>query len=546
MKVNTKDTYKNPIILCDYSDPDVIRVNDTYYMTASSFNFTPGLPVLASSNLVDWHLINYACKNIPLPQYDIPQNAKGLWAPSIRYHDGKYYIFVASPDDGIFVTEAADPYGAWSELRLIWTGKGFEDPCPLWDDDGKVYLVHGYVKSRIGFNSKLGLLELDPVTLNACSEDKFIFDGTQTQPTIEGPKFYKKDGWYYIMAPAGGVSEGWQTCLRSKSIEGPYEEKIVLSQGGTKVNGPHQGGLVQSPQGKWWFIHFQDKGIFGRVTHLQPAYFKDDWPVIGHKGEPVTEYEKPLDTGAVIKEAGPDSVRACKGCEMDWQWPANHKDSFACMTNFKEYAKSYLISEGEKSEDIKPMPDEGSILKIAVHNKTNGKAGFPVIWKSPHVLSQKLKYYNEYIDVIIEPQRVKEGVRAGVVFLGDEYASIAAERVNGVFRIVYLESYGSERGDDVRSEKIKTAFEIKNIDDYTLVSLHAIFTSDKKGSRVDFCYDLYNDLAEITESKPDEGLRFKTRNAHWVGGRLGVYAFGSNTNEEFFEFNRVKVDEYND
>ncbi len=160
--------YKNPVILCDYSDPDVIRVGNTFYMTASSFNFLPGLPILTSCDLVNWKLVNYACKKLP-KIYDEVQNACGIWAPSIRFHDGKFYIFFGMPDEGLFFVCAENPLAQWSDPVCVWAGRGFEDPCPLWDSDGRVWLVHAYVKSRIGFNSKLGILELDPKTLCAIS-----------------------------------------------------------------------------------------------------------------------------------------------------------------------------------------------------------------------------------------------------------------------------------------------------------------------------------------------------------------------------------------
>lgn len=223
-------TYKNPIMLSDYSDPDVIRVGDTYYMTASSFHFTPGLPLLMSHDLVQWNLVGYAAPTIPLSQFDRPQHSKGIWAPALRFHNGKFIIVVGLPDEGIFVTESADFTGEWTPLRCVREAKGFIDPCPLWDDDGKAYIVHAYAKSRIGFKSRLGIFEVDPQTLDAKSEDSFIFFGEETQPTIEGPKVYKRNGLYYILAPAGGVKQGWQTALRSSSIFGPFEERIVLAQ----------------------------------------------------------------------------------------------------------------------------------------------------------------------------------------------------------------------------------------------------------------------------------------------------------------------------
>ncbi len=123
-----------------------------------------------------------------------------------------------------------------------------------------------------------------------------VFDGHDNHPTVEGPKFHKRNGFYYIFAPAGGVATGWQLVLRSKNIYGPYEEKIVLAQGKTAINGPHQGAWVDTPTGEDWFLHFQDKVAFGRIVHLQPMTWKNDFPVMADNngtGEPVLSYRKP-------------------------------------------------------------------------------------------------------------------------------------------------------------------------------------------------------------------------------------------------------------
>ena len=263
-------SYRNPVLCCDYSDPDVIRVGDTYYMTASSFNYVPGLPILTSADLVNWRLVNYALPNIPEPGYEIPRHACGVWAPAIRWHDGFFYIYYGMPDEGIYMVRAADACGQWDAPKLVRAGKGLIDPCPFWDDDGRAYVIHAYANSRIGFKSRIGIFPMSADGTHAIGEDKFLFDGTANHPTIEGPKVYKQDGWYYIFAPAGGVATGWQTVLRSRRIDGEYEDRIVLRQGNSRVNGPHQGAWVTAADGSDWFIHFQSRGLYGRVTHLQP------------------------------------------------------------------------------------------------------------------------------------------------------------------------------------------------------------------------------------------------------------------------------------
>ncbi|MBP6760077.1 MAG: glycoside hydrolase 43 family protein, partial [Flavobacterium sp.] len=298
---NGDGTYKNPIINADYSDPDAIRVGDDYYMTSSSFNCIPGLPILHSKDMVNWELVNYALKKQPpFDVYDKPGHGNGVWAPSIRFHNEEFYIYYPDPDYGIYMIKTKDPKGDWSEPIMVKEGKGLIDPCPLWDDDGKAYLAYAYAGSRAGFKSLLAICSLNPEgTLANNNDDVIIIDGHDGEATIEGPKLYKRNGYYYVFAPAGGVPTGWQTVLRSKSIWGPYEKRKVLDQGKSKVNGPHQGAWVQTQTGEDWFFHFQDKFAYGRVVHLQPMKWINDWPVIGTDkdgdgtGEPVATYKKP-------------------------------------------------------------------------------------------------------------------------------------------------------------------------------------------------------------------------------------------------------------
>ncbi|RPJ06839.1 MAG: glycosyl hydrolase 43 family protein, partial [Spirochaetaceae bacterium] len=292
-------TYTNPILHADYSDPDAIRVGNDFYMVASSFNVVPGVPVLHSKDLVNWRIINHVVSQIPFPAYDLPQHGRGAWAPSIRYHDGKYFAYIPMPDEGIFMSQADDPAGKWSNLVCVRPGKGWIDTCPFWDDDGQAYLVNAFANSRIGIKSILHLSRMKPDGTGLLDDGRHIFDGTKKHPTIEGPKLYKRNGWYYIFAPAGGVPKGWQTVLRSRSIWGPYEDRIVLHQGSTNINGPHQGAWIELENEESWFLHFQDKGVFGRILHLQPMKWENDWPVIGEDldadgiGQPVARSKKP-------------------------------------------------------------------------------------------------------------------------------------------------------------------------------------------------------------------------------------------------------------
>ncbi len=333
--------YRNPILYADYSDPDAIRVGDDYFMTASSFSNAPGLPLLHSKDLVNWKVVNYVIDKIPDERYKAAIHGCGVWAPSIRYHEGTYYVCFPMPDEGIYMSTAEDPFGKWSEPVNIRPGAGWIDPCPFWDDDGKAYLVAGVAKSRIGYKSVLHMVEMQPDGMGLIGEEVKIFDGNENdQVTIEGPKMYKRNGWYYVFAPAGGVKTGWQTVLRSRNVFGPYEYKVVMRQGDSIVNGPHQGAWVDTVTGEDWFLHFQDVYAAGRITHLQPMSWKEDWPVIGvakegnDYGEPVMEYRKPTVGAGSNEICEPETSDGFTGNKLglQWQWNANPEKNWYELT----------------------------------------------------------------------------------------------------------------------------------------------------------------------------------------------------------------------
>ena len=288
-------TYANPILNADYSDPDVIRVGDKYYMVASDFHYI-GIQVLESADMVNWKIVSQVYDRFDMPGWDANNHyGGGSWAPSIRWHDGRFWVFFCTPDDGLFMSTATDARGPWSPLHCVEKVERWEDPCPLWDDDGQAYLGHS-------------VLGAGPIIVHRMAPDgsRLLDKGrtVYTGPVAEGTKWLKKDGYYYLIIPEGGVESGWQTVLRSRNIYGPYERKVVLEQGPTPVNGPHQGALVDTPSGEWWFFHFQSVNPTGRIVHLQPAGWRGGWPEIGIDtdgngiGEPVDSHGKPATTAA--------------------------------------------------------------------------------------------------------------------------------------------------------------------------------------------------------------------------------------------------------
>ncbi|HET9479253.1 MAG TPA: family 43 glycosylhydrolase, partial [Pyrinomonadaceae bacterium] len=365
------ETYTNPIIHADYSDPDVIRVGDDFYLTASSFNCVPGLPILHSKDLINWRIIGHALqKQLPAEVFSQPQHGNGVWAPAIRFHNGDFYIYYGDPDFGIYMVKARNAAGPWSQPLLIKAAKGWIDPAPFWDDDGNAYLVHAWANSRSGIKSILTINRMSADGTRLLDEGRTVFDGRVAHPTIEGPKLYKRNGYYYIFAPAGGVTSGWQTVLRSKNIYGPYEDRIVMDRGRTMINGPHQGSWVELKSGESWFVHFQDRGAFGRIVHLQPVNWINDWPVIGvdpdgdGKGEPVTTYRKP-NVGREYPVQSPQTSDEFNAgtLGLQWQWHANPQAGWLSFTE----------RGGRLSLTAVPQPENGQNL-----------------WTVPNVLLQKL------------------------------------------------------------------------------------------------------------------------------------------------------------
>lgn len=436
---NGDGTYTNPVINADYSDPDVVAVGDDYYLTASSFQCIPGLPILHSKDLVNWKIINHAVKELePKAEFDKPSHGNGIWAPSIRYHNGEYYIYWGDPDYGVMMVKAKDPAGEWSKPLCVIPGKGMIDTTPLWDDDGRCYLVNGWANSRSRFASVITVRELNAEGTAPISNPVVVFDGNGTENhTCEGPKFYKRDGWYWIMCPAGGVPTGFQLAMRSKSPYGPYESKVVLAQGKTNVNGPHQGAWIHTTQGEDWFIHFQDKEEYGRVCHLQPVTWKDNWPVMGkvpakgHCGDPVLTYRKPKTAApvAIVNPVESDEFNEPK-LGLQWQWHANYDQTFGMPTAFGTY-------------------------RIYTHKVSENYVN---LWDVPNLLLQKTPADKFTVTTKIRFTSKAENQLGGLVMMGLDYSALVVKRVGDEFQLQQITCKAADKG---KPEQVKVLATLK-------------------------------------------------------------------------------------
>jgi beta-xylosidase len=494
--------YRNPVLHADYSDPDVCAVGEDYFLTASSFNCTPGLPILHSKDLVNWKIVNYALKKVePVEYYNEARHGKGVWAPSIRFHEGVFYIYWGDPDFGIFMVKTRDPYGEWDKPVLVKAGKGMIDPCPLWDDDGRVYLAHAWAGSRAKFNSVLTVCEMNKEGTAVISDPVLVFDGNDgVNHTIEGAKFYKRNGFYYLFAPAGGVVSGWQLVMRSKDVYGPYEARIVMAQGKTDINGPHQGGWVDTPAGESWFLHFQDKGAYGRVLHLNPMKWINDWPVIGVDkdgdgcGDPVSRYRKPkTDKTYPIETPVESDEFDTRKLGLQWEWHANYQDVFGFTTNMG-YVRIY-------GHELSPH--------------------FKNFWEVPNLLMQKFPAEEFTATAKLKVSAKDDGQLSGLIIMGWDYSWIGVEKQGEKFLLKQAVCKDAEQGN---LEQVSTLAVLEpsrkfeaglfpNYEREIYIRVHV-----DKGAYCRFSYSL--DGKKFTEA----GTLFKARQGKWIGAKVGMFS----------------------
>lgn len=504
--------YTNPILAGDYSDPDAIRVGDDFYLVSSSFANAPALPVLVSKDLVHWRIVGHALPRLlPDTHYSAPRHGGGVWAPAIRHHDGKFVIYYPDPDRGIFMVEAVRPEGPWSTPVLVLAGKGLIDPCPFWDDDGTGWLFHAWAASRAGKNNIITMVKLSADGKHATGAGTDVIDGhglpaveTSLGPaawhTLEGPKVYKRHGWYYIFAPAGGVPGGWQGVFRSRNLTGPYEARDVLDQGKTDVNGPHQGAWVTTASGEDWFLHFQDAGTYGRRVWLEPMIWRNDWPVIGKagntRGEPVRRWRMPR---TAVSQADPENDAFDGVLSNAWQWNANPMSGWADLT-----------------------ATLGQLRLVSASQPLN-------LWEDAAILTRKLPgdRFTATVKVTFAPQVV--GERTGLAVYGSDYAWIGLENTERGIELVSVVRIHADKGAD-ETRRVLRAAPGRTV--YLRLSAVPKFVPQPEPeyrpywpsmlkvlhASVRFSYSLDG----VTYS--DAGDSFEAVPGRWVGAQIGIFA----------------------
>ena len=484
------DYYHNPIICGDYSDPDIVKVNDDFFMVSSSFNHMPALPILHSKDLVNWQIINHVFDALDLPGYDAVQPGKGVWAPSIRYHDEKLWVFFSTPDEGIFMSNTSDPWGKWSKPHCLQPALGWIDPCPFWDDDGRAWLVHAFAQSRCGVKHKLQLFEMANDGSTLIGKGQIIYDGTADLPTLEGPKLYKRNGWYYIFAPAGGVENGWQSVLRSRNLTGPWTARNVLFQGNTTINGPHQGGWVELDNNECWFVHFQDAHLYGRIVHLQPMYWgDDDWPRIGESinndstGQPVLSYKKPT----VFHHSEEYRIQTSDNFQhgkfgLQWQWQANPNPDWL------------IASDQGLNLSCYPLPTR--------HQQQT-------LYFAANLLLQKFSAWQFTAQTQLKLNAKQTGDLGGLIVYGERYAAIMVGYDNGQYKLYYRYGWMKDSGQVDEYQQVICQLSSEHCQLKVEVGLNGICQFYYKDHKTDWML-----------IKPS----FAAGKGKWVGAKVGIFA----------------------
>jgi len=392
---NGDGTYTNPLIAADFPDPDVVFVNDTYYMVSTTMFVFPGVTILKSHDLVNWEYCSNAVSRFDFDKcYNLDschRYSHGQWATSFKYHNGKFYLLFITLNEGGFMCTSEKAEGPWTITHLP---KGFYDPGLFFDDDGKIYVAQGF--------NKISITEVD-ANLAPVAKDSLVFTG-DIRKGLEGTHVYKLNGYYYLYCTYGGL-DGFQVALRSKNIYGPYEQKVLIRDTTPGINfGIHQGALIQTQTGEWWTILFVDSGPFGRFPSLQPVTWIDDWPMVGVNGKAVVTFKKPVvGRSYPIKILPTSDEFNDKKLAMQWGW--NHN------------------------------PDSGKwslIQRPGWLRLTTGKIASNLREARNTLTQRPFTYYNDSIPAVavtkMDVSKMKDGDIAGLAVFQDPYAFIAVKQ----------------------------------------------------------------------------------------------------------------------
>jgi beta-xylosidase len=487
---NGDGTYTNPVIAADFPDPDVILVGDIYYMVTTTMFVFPGVTVLKSHDLVNWEYCSNAVPRFDYsPCYDLDscdRYGHGQWATSIKYNDGKFYLLFITLNEGGFICSSAKAEGPW-EIRKL--PKGFYDPGLFFDDDGKIYVAHGY--------SKISITELDK-DFAAIGKDSLVFTG-DIRNGIEGSHVYKINGYYYLYCTYGGL-DGIQVALRAKNIYGPYEQKIVISDPTPGVTfGIHQGALIKTQTGEWWTMLFVDSGPFGRFPSLQPVTWVDGWPMVGVNGKGVVTYRKPnVGNQYPIKDLPTSDEFNETTLGMQWGWNHNPDSTKWSLTQRPGYLR---LTNGKVVTNLREARNMLTQRPFANYNQSIPSTGVAKL----------------------EVKNLKDGDITGLAVFQDPYAFIAVKQEHGVRQLIMVNN-----GETMASTPMKNS---------NIIYLRTIASNSTKKATFGYSYD--NKAFTLLGNELSMQFSLKV----FTGNKFCLFNYATEKTGGFVDFDWFRIDE---
>lgn len=405
-------TYRNPVLPSDYSDLDCIRVGSNYYAISSTFQYSPGVVILRSKDLVNWRVLGHAVDDVT--QIGLEMNwdrmnryGTGIWAGAIRFHDGRFWIYFGTPDEGYFMTTATNPAGPWEPLHCVRREAGWDDCCPFWDDDGQGYFVGTCFKQ--GY--KTWLFKLTPDGRDLVSGWRVLLNQGSGR---EANKLYKINGTYYHLFSEhkGGIGR-YVMMQRATNIAGPYTEARQLSHAQPEAHEPNQGGLVQADQGGWYFFTHHGTGDWeGRDASVLPVTWVSGWPIIGRVGEDgigkmVWSGRLPVANSPIVTPQTDDEFNGPK-LGVQWEW------------NYQPRAEKWSLTERPgflRLHAFKPL--ERDNLKKAANTLTQ----------------RALRTSTNVVTLALELSGMADGQVAGLCHYSKNFSTIGVRRSNGVITV---------------------------------------------------------------------------------------------------------------
>jgi len=491
----------NPIIWADVPDMSMIRVEDTYYMSSTTMHMSPGVPIMKSKDLVNWELVNYACNTLGDADALTLNNGRnaygrGSWASCIRYQNGTFYVSTFSSTTGktyIYSTKDIEK-GPWKEISF---SPSFHDHTLFFDDDGRVYLIYG--------NKKLTLVELS-ADLSGVKTDginQVILENSSTPSGNdsglgEGSQLFKVNGWYYlynITWPKGGMRT--VVLHRADKITGPWEGRVVFQDKGVA-----QGGMVDTPDGRWFAYLFRDYGSVGRIPYIVPLKWEDGWPLIGVNGKVPDVLDLPAGKGLIPGIVAPDEFERRKGepaLPLVWQWNHNPVNDLWSVTARKGF------------------------LRL-----TTGRIDTFFV-QARNTLTQRTIGPECYGSTVIDVTSMKEGDFAGLALLQRKFGQVGVNFNNGTKSIVMI---NAQTGKPVEIEKVP------------LIQKTVYLKAECNFRDLADVANFYYSLDGKSWIKIGSQLKMEYSMPHFMGYRFGLFNYSAKTYGGYVDFDWFHISDH--